>query len=117
MHFRAAVHCALATGRLRSTDEVAVFGTHPLQAIQRARQGFSLQPPCNAAERTRGNYLTASRDGSRGGFPRPVSTLFADGALYALVAADDAQPRPVLLRREDPRLPVPGQILEAVGVE
>jgi hypothetical protein len=55
---------------------------------------FRFRFPSKAA--TRGNYLTASRDGSRGGFPRPVSTLFADGALYELVAADDAQPRTAL---------------------
>jgi hypothetical protein len=40
MHLRAAVHCALATGRLRSTDEVAVFGTHPYKRSSRLARGF-----------------------------------------------------------------------------
>jgi hypothetical protein len=34
------VHCALATGRLRSTDEVAVFGTHPYKRSSRLARGF-----------------------------------------------------------------------------
>ena len=34
-----------------------------------------------------------------------------------LVAGDDAQLRPVLFRREDRRLPLPRQILEAVGLK
>jgi hypothetical protein len=34
-----------------------------------------------------------------------------------LVASHDAQPRPVLLRLHDRRLPLPRQILEAGGVE
>jgi hypothetical protein len=40
MHLRAAVHFALATGRLRSTDEVAVFGTHPYKRSSGLARGF-----------------------------------------------------------------------------
>jgi hypothetical protein len=36
---------------------------------------------------------------------------------HGSVAGDDAQLRPVLLRLQDRRLPLSGQILEAVGVE
>jgi hypothetical protein len=40
MHLRAAVHCALSTGRPPSTDEVAVFGTHPYKRSSVLAWGF-----------------------------------------------------------------------------
>jgi hypothetical protein len=40
MHLRAAVHSPLATGRLCSTDEVAVFGTHPYKRSTGLARGF-----------------------------------------------------------------------------
>jgi hypothetical protein len=50
MHLRPAVHCALATGRLRSTDEVAVFGTHPYKRSSGLARGF---PTATGASRSR----------------------------------------------------------------
>jgi hypothetical protein len=40
MHFRAAVHDVLATNRLRATDEMAVFGTHPYKRSSVLAWGF-----------------------------------------------------------------------------
>ena len=39
-HLRAAVHDALATDRLRATDEMAVFGTHPYKRSSVLAWGF-----------------------------------------------------------------------------
>jgi hypothetical protein len=75
VHLSAAVHDAHVTDGQRVTDEMAVFGTDPLQAIQRARQGFPRQPPTRA-EATRQPItcpstpsfrLCASESGLRGG--------------------------------------------------
>jgi hypothetical protein len=40
MRLRAAVHDALATDRLRATDEMAVFGTHPYKRSSGLAKGF-----------------------------------------------------------------------------
>jgi hypothetical protein len=39
-HLRAAVRDALATDRLRATDEIAVFGTHPYTRSSGLARGF-----------------------------------------------------------------------------
>jgi hypothetical protein len=49
--------------------------------------------------------------------PADQATQVQHQELLELVAADDPQVRPVLFRLEDRRLPLPGQVLEAVGVE
>jgi hypothetical protein len=40
VHLRAAVRDALATGCLRATDEMAVFGIHPYKRFSRLARGF-----------------------------------------------------------------------------
>ena len=40
VHLRAAVHDALATDRLRATDVMAVFGTHPYKRSSGLAKGF-----------------------------------------------------------------------------
>jgi hypothetical protein len=40
VQFRAAVHDVLATNRLRATDEMAVFGTHPYKRSSLLAWGF-----------------------------------------------------------------------------
>jgi hypothetical protein len=40
VHFRPAVHDVLATNRLRATDEMAVFGTHPYKRSSVLAWGF-----------------------------------------------------------------------------
>jgi hypothetical protein len=40
LHLRAAVHDVLATERLRATDEMAVFGTHPFKRSSGLARGF-----------------------------------------------------------------------------
>jgi hypothetical protein len=45
VHFRAAVHDVLATSRLRATDEMAVFGTHPYKRSSVLARGFPTATP------------------------------------------------------------------------
>jgi hypothetical protein len=46
-----------------------------------------------------------------------TATLHRIRDLSELAVPYDPQLRPILLRLEDRRLPLPGQILEAVGIE
>jgi hypothetical protein len=40
MHLRGAVHDAIATDRLRATDEMEVFGSHPYKRPNALARGF-----------------------------------------------------------------------------
>jgi hypothetical protein len=93
MHFRGAVHDALATNHLGATDDMAVLGTHPDKPSSAPARGF---PDSHRQKRER------RADGPA----RPSS-----------VPADDAKPRPALLRLQNRRLPLPREIREVLRVE
>jgi hypothetical protein len=84
VHFRAAVHDVLATNRLRATDEMAVFGTHPYKRSGVLARSFPTTTPRSDSAAAHAGLLAA--------LPPlvPQASVGAAGDVYddAPVAAD-----------------------------